>query len=216
MAPGFTFHFTPDGSSWLNLAERWLAELITRNDGLGREHPAGGVGERLIELRYERRGTVVRRRVDPLCLVLKGAAWYIVAAAHRPTGLRSFRIDRIRSVTPLGRAIERPEGFDLATAWAELQAGFEDHLRTYRVTARMDRERIGRLQHALPEPSASRAFAAAEVAAGDPVTVTIESESLPVAHGELLRLGAWIEVLDPPELRSALRETGEAMAAHHR
>lgn len=171
---------------------------------------------RAVELRYERKDKVVRRRVDPLGLVLKGAAWYLVAAAHRPAGLRSFRIDRVRAVSALDRPIERPDGFDLAVAWAELQAGFEDQLRSYRVTARMDRSRIGRLRHALPEPSASRALAAAEAAEGDPVTFTIESESLVVAHGELLRLGAWIEVLDPPELRAAMRQTGEAMAAVHR
>ena len=28
--PRFTFHFTPTSSSWLNLVERWFAELTNR------------------------------------------------------------------------------------------------------------------------------------------------------------------------------------------
>jgi predicted DNA-binding transcriptional regulator YafY len=170
---------------------------------------------RAVELRYERRGKVVRRRVDPLGLVLKGAAWYLVAAAQRPAGLRSFRVDRVRSVQPLDRPVVRPESFDLATAWAELQADFEQHVRNYPVVARMARADLWWLRHGLPEPSASRALAAAEVAEGDPVTFAIESESLHVASGELLRLGGRVEVLEPSELRATMRETGEAMAALH-
>lgn len=169
-----------------------------------------------VELRYDRRDRVVRRRVDPLGLVLKGSAWYLVAAAQRPAGLRSFRIDRVRSVRALDRPAHRPESFDLAAAWAEMQAGFEQQLRSYRVVARMARADVPRLRAALPEPSSSHAIEQAASADGDPCTFVIESESLQVAHGELLRLGAAIEVLEPAELRAALRRTGEAMAAAHR
>jgi transposase len=28
--PRFTFHFTPTYSSWMNLVERWFAELTTK------------------------------------------------------------------------------------------------------------------------------------------------------------------------------------------
>ncbi len=28
--PRFVFHFTPTSSTWLNLVERWFAELTTR------------------------------------------------------------------------------------------------------------------------------------------------------------------------------------------
>ena len=31
--PRFTFHFTPTYSSWMNLVERWFAELTTKWPG---------------------------------------------------------------------------------------------------------------------------------------------------------------------------------------
>jgi hypothetical protein len=45
--------------------------------------------------------------------------------------------------------------------------------------------------------------------------VTIHAESVAVAHDELLRMGASLEVLAPAELRAALAASGAALAAHH-
>ena len=170
---------------------------------------------RAVELHYAGRNGTVRRRVDPLGLVLKGANWYLVAGSRRPERLRSFRVDRVRAVRSMDRAVERPESFDLATAWGELQAGFEQTLRSFDVVVRMARADVPRLRHALPEPSASRALDAAAAAEGDPVTFVAQSESVEVAHGELLRLGGRVEVLAPPAVREAMRATGAAIAAAH-
>ena len=60
-------------------------------------------------------GQSAPRTVDPLGLVAKGFSWYLVARA--PNGLRTYRISRMKAVTPLAIPFERPRNFDLAAFW---------------------------------------------------------------------------------------------------
>jgi predicted DNA-binding transcriptional regulator YafY len=46
--------------------------------------------------------------------------------------------------------------------------------------------------------------------------VEVHSESLEVAHDELLRIGRALEVVAPAELRDMLAATGRALARRHR
>jgi predicted DNA-binding transcriptional regulator YafY len=57
-------------------------------------------------IRYREGGDVVRRTIDPLGLVLKGGAWYLVA--RRSAGMRVYRVSRVVSVTALEASFERP------------------------------------------------------------------------------------------------------------
>ena len=169
-----------------------------------------------VDIRYRRRDRVVRRRLDPLGLVLKGSTWYLVAGAARPAGVRTFRVSRVESVRVRPEAASRPAGFDLAATWADVGRSFERDLRRYVVRARVVGDQLWRLRHALPEPSATAAVDSAGPPDADGwCPVTVHSESLEVAHDELLRVGAALEVLDPPELRARLAATGRALAARH-
>jgi predicted DNA-binding transcriptional regulator YafY len=67
------------------------------------------------------------RRVHPYGLVSKGGTWYLLAGAE--AGLRTFRLSRVRAVTPTEELVERPEDFDLAEAWESVQSEFP--ARTY-------------------------------------------------------------------------------------
>jgi len=171
---------------------------------------------RRVELRYRRAEHLVRRRVDPLGLVLKGSAWYLVARARRPDGLRTYRVGRVASLRVLDVPVMRPDGFDLAAAWTEIGRSFDRDLRRYVVHALVPADELWRLRHALPDPSGRQAVDSAEAPGPDGrCRVTIHSESLDVAHDELLRVGRALEVLDPAELRDALHTTGRSLAAHH-
>ncbi len=66
----------------------------------------------------DRSGTASERLVDPLGLVAKGSVWYLVAGTD--AGLRTFRVGRVREVTPTDEPAVRPPGFDLAGAWAAI------------------------------------------------------------------------------------------------
>ena len=74
-------------------------------------------GQERVHLSYvDAAGSVTQRDIDPYGLAYHGGGWYVVAHCHLRTGLRSFRLDRIDTITPLGRRFERPRGFD-ALAW---------------------------------------------------------------------------------------------------
>ena len=79
-----------------------------------------------VRLRYREGTKVVQRTVDPLGLVLKGGAWYLVA--HRIAGMRVYRVSRIVSVRTLAEELERPPGFELEAYWEEWSRDFEESL----------------------------------------------------------------------------------------
>lgn len=137
-----------------------------------------------VRLRYREHRTIVRRTVDPLGLVLKAGAWYLVA--RRSVGMRVYRVARVASVRPLEEAFERPEDFDLGGFWDEWSREFEQ-----------SRPRVEVVARRIEDGSRS----------------VLVFEHLGEAYRELLRFGARLEVLEPPELRERLAETGRGLAA---
>ena len=69
------------------------------------------------------------RVVDPLGLVVKGMSWYLVA--RTPRGMRTYRVSRMRAVTPLAIAFQRPAKFDLAKHWQRSVSELEALRRRY-------------------------------------------------------------------------------------
>ena len=62
-------------------------------------------------------GSARTRTVDPLGLVSKQTAWYLVA--RTPEGMRTFRVSRMREAVALAMGFERPKKFDLARWWQQ-------------------------------------------------------------------------------------------------
>ena len=52
------------------------------------------------------------RDFDPYGLAFRGGRWYVVGMCHLRNGLRSFRLDRVQRVQPLGKSFTRPVEFD--------------------------------------------------------------------------------------------------------
>jgi len=92
---------------------------------------------RRVRIRYREGAGIVRRTIEPLGLVLKAGAWYLVA--HRVAGMRVYRVSRVVSVRTLDEEAERPEGFELAGYWDEWSRAFEESLPSVEVTVRGDR-----------------------------------------------------------------------------
>lgn len=172
---------------------------------------AGAVwrGQRL-DLRYGRRGrTPVRRRVDPLGLVLKAGTWYLVAAHRRVP--RTYRVSRIVSASVVPAPAWRPDEFDLAAWWARSAAAFDAAIRPLRTRLRLGPVAARLLPRAVPGDLTTRALDAGTTGPDGWVTVDLPVESVEVAVSQLGPLGE-VEVLDPPELRAAMAAHGRALA----
>ena len=91
--------------------------------------------DRKLSFWYRKEGERVERIVDPLGLVAKGSAWYLVALT--PRGFRTYRVSRIEEARLLDQTAERPADFDLASYWKSSTAQFRDRPR-YRATLRLE------------------------------------------------------------------------------
>ncbi|MCC9705674.1 YafY family transcriptional regulator [Streptomyces sp. MNU76] len=161
---------------------------------------------RVLHVLYRRwaEPTDVRRRLEPYGLVLKAGRWYVVAGP----GPRTFRVDQILDILEPDAADEeftRPDGFDLAAYWAAYQRDF--HARLHRGEA---------LVRLAPGVTLPRAVPVEGGTAEDGwATVRVPVESVGHAHGEFLRLGTDIEVLEPAELRHRIARTVAELAERY-
>jgi predicted DNA-binding transcriptional regulator YafY len=178
---------------------------------------AGAVwDERRVHLTYERhaRPKVVERTVDPLGIVLKAGVWYFVARVD--DDLRTYRVAAIVDLEVLDERFTRPDDFDLADTWATWADDFERRLFRGEAVIRLSPSGVEMIPYLM-----SRAMARGTQHTIQPpdadgwVRAVVPIESVRHAHGELLRLGADVEVLEPPELREMLRATVARLAAFY-
>ena len=165
--------------------------------------------DRQLTFEYTRSdGVSALRTVNPLGIVAKGATWYLVA--HAINGLRTYRISRMRSVTPLTTTFERPASFDLAAYWQKSTAELEQQQRRYRATLSM-------------EPQAARSIATwCEVAPAslktdqtptDWVNVTVHFDNEKHARFSILGFGSRAYVIEPASLQQSIQEDARAILA---
>jgi predicted DNA-binding transcriptional regulator YafY len=178
-------------------------------------------GERRIEIRYESWRGIVERMLDPLGLVLKAGVWYLVArtagaSAGKATAVRTYRLSNILALAVAEDGFQRPKEFDLAAWWLASTRRFESELYQGSATLRVSPAGLKQLR------TLGAALAdAADASTGRPDArgwrrVAIPIESVPHAAGLVMRLGADAEVVEPAELRQALLERLDAIAAVYR
>ncbi len=154
-----------------------------------------------LELDYDRGDHIVTRLLDPLGLVLKAGVWYLVASHDGQ--LRTYRISRVRDVSPLPDHASRPAGFNLAGYWADSIAAFERDTPRIEVTLRVRREASAWLDDVLDaSPPATAVELPDEPGGWRRVRVTFDWPR--EVAGRLLALGGSVEVLEPPELRDEI------------
>ncbi|MEU6297771.1 helix-turn-helix transcriptional regulator [Streptomyces erythrochromogenes] len=202
--------------------------------------------DRIVVLSYARPGrdgapaSAVSRVVEPYGLVLKAGTWYVVARLHDgdvrgdvhgdgtgglrrdgPGGWRTYRVDRVTALAPPApggpEAFVRDADFDLAAHWEAHAHAFAHTLLRTTVTVRLTAWGLGRLPDVVDGAAVDDALASASPPDGDGlVTLTLRAESEDVAHDQLARLGADVEVLAPASLRARFRERAAALAALYR
>jgi predicted DNA-binding transcriptional regulator YafY len=173
--------------------------------------------QRQIDISYQSWKARNRRRVSPLGLVLKSGAWYLVGAVEGSP--RTYRVSRILDFALRENRFERPKNFNLAAYWDESTRRLEEELHPGRATLRLSPTGRKMFDHLMsPYVRAGADFAhedrQVEEAVKDPagwIRVSIPVGSLREACVELLRFGAELEVLAPPDLRTAMSDIVRAM-----
>jgi predicted DNA-binding transcriptional regulator YafY len=168
--------------------------------------------DRKLRFHYERgpKCEAVERTVDPLGLVAKGSAWYLVAATHGEP--RSYRIARITEVTLLDETCVRPKGFDLAAFWAASTASFKASLPRYQATLRVAPAVLPRLNFAgrfarIEQQSAPDADGWSEV------RIRFDVEEMAVEYA--LSFGPQVDVIAPASLRDKVIEMAKSVLAFY-
>jgi predicted DNA-binding transcriptional regulator YafY len=163
--------------------------------------------QRRLRMTYRRWGPEeVERLVNPYGLVLKGGSWYLVAApeGHRA---RTYRVSRILAVEIDKDGFDRPEGFDLGGFWRDYSREFRERMYTAEAVIRIAPGIDGLLAYTMGADVVEAALADAEEPDAEGWRVlTVPVESMTHARWLLLRLGASVEVLGPPELRTLMAE----------
>jgi predicted DNA-binding transcriptional regulator YafY len=159
-------------------------------------------------------GIAVERTLSPLGLVLKGTAWYVVAAGRSRTN--AFRVSRIESIVLTGEHFPRPDDFDLRRYWLSFSEQLERTLYAGGSATVRLAPRAVRLWFLLG-PVAGRAL---RETGGAPdaegwVRVVMPIESIEHARADLGRFGSDVEVLEPPALRAAMRAAAEEMVRRY-
>jgi len=167
--------------------------------------------QRCLRVRYQRWRGEVARTLDPLGVVLKGGIWHLVARVA--SQVRTYRVARILELQTLEDRFERPEAFDLAAFWQSWSRRFESSVYRREAVVRLSPRGRDRLPFLLG-PVAARA---ASESAGPPdqdgwTRVVLPIESVEHALADLLRLGADVEAVAPPELRERIATTAAALA----
>jgi predicted DNA-binding transcriptional regulator YafY len=166
--------------------------------------------EKRIRIRYESWTDLVTREVDPLGLVLKAGIWYLVAAVKQQP--RTYRVSNIRELELLGVTGKRPAKFDLARFWDAWAKEFEARLMKERATVKLSASGLRALR-AVSEAAAEAARDNGRACKPEGwIKADIPIESIGHATGQMLRLGAEVEVLKPTELRDAVKREARKVA----
>ncbi len=145
------------------------------------------------------------RLIHPLGLAAKGPVWYLVAGTD--AGLRTFRVDRMRSFEPTDSPVVVPDGFDLAEAWRLISDEVEQRRAPVRASARATPEVVGWCRALLGNR--------VRIGPGTPdgrVEIELRGRSVRSLVAEIAGFGAYLEVIGPPEVRQALLAVAAELA----
>lgn len=163
---------------------------------------AASAGRRRVRVAYRNEVGQWETDVDPWAVVVRYGRWYLLCFSARSNGIRTYRVDRVRSVEETGEEFTPPEDLDPVAAVEEnLGIGWEYATRVVfdappSTVSRYMRSAMGRLEP-LGEGS-----------------VLIGSTSNPAMYAEefLARIPLAFRVEAGPELLAAVRAVADRMS----
>ncbi len=143
-----------------------------------------------------------KRKIDPYALVFRAGLWYVVGYCHLRTAPRTFRVDRIQSLSMLNQSFEIPEDFDVHEY---LENAFNDQP--------LVRARLQFIPEAAHIVASNRIlWESIEENPDGSLVVTLVAPDLPWLASMAMSFGIWVTILEPPELQAMVREWAQATA----
>ncbi|MBK9082658.1 MAG: YafY family transcriptional regulator [Rhizobiales bacterium] len=170
------------------------------------------LGGQQIKMSYTSWKGSVKRTLDPLGLVLKGDAWYLVARTNNQ--LRTYKVESILSVIVTSDSFPPPRSFDLASYWSATVQRFEQSLLKGQATLRLHEDVLCYVEEL--GSAAAETLHQAKSSASGWRRATIPIEGIPQAARILLGFGPSVEVVKPIALREALCEAAERIVSVYR
>jgi predicted DNA-binding transcriptional regulator YafY len=150
-------------------------------------------------------GSLSERDFDAYALAYRAGCWYTVGFCHLRGGLRSFRIDRITTVTPRAERFDRPADFDVLEHLARAVASLP---RAHAVEVWIEASEKA-VKKILPQ-----ALGVLEPV-GDGLLLFAQADDLDWLARELARLPFRFEVRRPAALAAALATLGRRLVSEH-
>ncbi|UOQ43772.1 YafY family transcriptional regulator [Halobacillus salinarum] len=151
------------------------------------------------------------RRVDPYGLTYWNGKWYIIAYCHLRRNIRSFRVDRIQSLSTTDAIFKKPESFSSRQFFLQnLLPDWENQNQLLTICIQGAPHAINDLcdhwlfGHALVERSKDRVYFKLD-----------ESAISTYVPNFLLLYGTAVEVLEPTFLKEKLVDTVSKLLHHH-
>jgi predicted DNA-binding transcriptional regulator YafY len=169
--------------------------------------------DRRLKVRYRspNSGNEERERLlDPLGLVAKGSAWYLVARCEGES--RTWRVARIVEAVILDERVDRPPGFDLAAHWRSSSQALIERRPVYQATLLVD----ARVSSFLQGWSGLWKVERREERPDGRLTLDMRFEREEEALFLALGLGRLAEVLAPDTLRARVIVEAAAITARYR
>lgn len=165
-----------------------------------------------VQMAYQSWKGLRQREAQPLGVVLKGGQWYLVAQVE--DDIRTYRVSRIVSLEVMGAVFERPADFNLPEFWQASLRRME--ALQFPVMAEVRLSGLGVkimeflatsyvIDHTIIEPADESGWHSATMPVGRP----------PHGCAELLRFGAQLEVIGPPDLRAAMHALVSQLAVQY-
>lgn len=151
-------------------------------------------------------GRSERRGLEPYGLVHHAGFWYVIGRCRKRGDTRTFRVDRIATMSTLSERFEVPRDFDLEQYRRERI--YVPSADAVTVTIRLDPVAVARVGATWPHGDLRRLpDGSAEIA--------IECEGLEWVVGWCLRFGPHAEIVSPKEARDAVKTRVESLRAMH-
>lgn len=143
------------------------------------------------------------RLVDPYGVVFQSGYWYVVAWDHMREGLRTFRLDRLLAIEVTRDTFRRPEEFDLV---AHMQRTLADLPYRWRAEIRLETTMEQARRRVHPTVGTLEPLDGA-------VLLRLGDDDLGNTVRFLVETGFEFTVLEPPELRRAVRKEAARLLA---